>query len=264
MSPLVASISDAYRDGIVDTGRQPQFLFLVSFLVTFGFIRTSTHMIRAQVSWWPGNVSTKGGTHIHHMVFGIITIMVVGWFGVVNEDLGSPGREICAVLFGIGTGLTLDEYALWLNLKDVYWEKQGRASIDAVIIAASVAGLLLVGLRGWIDAADDVEDADEGRGRGPRALRDRDRGHQRGEGEVRIRARSASWCPLVGLIGAVRLAKPRSLWARGYRKGRRVRAAGALLRRSGEALLEAARQPKRPLQPRARAPTASLRARTRR
>ena len=114
-------------------------------------------MIRAQVSWWPGNVSTKGGTHIHHMVFGIITIMVVGWFGVVNEDLGSPGREICAVLFGIGTGLTLDEYALWLNLKDVYWEKQGRASIDAVIIAASVAGLFLVGLRGWIDAADDVE-----------------------------------------------------------------------------------------------------------
>ena len=105
-------------------------------------------MIRAGVSWWPGNVSTKGGMHIHHMVFGIITIMVVGWVAVTGGYLGDPWQGICAVLFGIGTGLTLDEYALWLNLKDVYWEKQGRASIDAVIIAATLAGLVLVGLRG--------------------------------------------------------------------------------------------------------------------
>ena len=55
-TPLVASIGDLYRDGIVDTGREPQFLFFVAFLVSFGFIRTSAHMIRAQVSWWPGNV----------------------------------------------------------------------------------------------------------------------------------------------------------------------------------------------------------------
>lgn len=231
MSPLVASISDAYRDGIIDTGRQPQFLFLISFLITFGFIRTSTHMIRAQVSWWPGNVSTKGGTHIHHMVFGIITIMVVGWFGVVNENLGSPGREICAVLFGIGTGLTLDEYALWLNLKDVYWEKQGRASIDAVIIAASVAGLFLVGLRGWIDAADDVEDVTKAvvaaLGLFGLAIAVINAAKEKfGFALISILV------PAVGLIGAVRLAKPRSLWARGYRKGRRVRAAE---RYSGEA-----------------------------
>src|SRR5215210_2126409 len=132
------AIGNAFQEGIVDAGKLPELLLFTSFLITFGFIRTSTHMIRAGVSWWPGNVSTKGGTHIHHMVFGIITIMVVGWAAVTSGDLGDPAQGIAAVLFGIGTGLTLDEYALWLNLKDVYWEKQGRASIDAVIVAAAV------------------------------------------------------------------------------------------------------------------------------
>jgi len=155
MSPALASISSVYQEGIVDTGREPQFLFFVAFLVTFGFIRTSTHMIRAKVSWWPGNVSV-GGTHIHHLVWGILLLLIFGWIGIaVAPD--SPWREISAVMFGVGTGLTLDEFALWLNLKDVYWEKQGRRSIDAVIIAAGISGAVLVGFRGWIDAADKVE-----------------------------------------------------------------------------------------------------------
>ena len=156
MTPVLASLSSAYQEGIVDTGREAQFLFFVAFLVTFGFIRTSTHMIRAQVSWWPGNVSV-GGTHIHHLVWGILLLLIFGWIGIaVAPD--SPWREISAVMFGIGTGLTLDEFALWLNLKDVYWEKQGRRSIDAVIIAAAISGLALVGFQGWVEAATKVED----------------------------------------------------------------------------------------------------------
>lgn len=222
MITLAVSIADAYRDGIVKTGREPQFLFLVAFLVTFGFIRTSTHMIRAGVSWWPGNVSTKGGTHIHHMVFGIITIMIVGWVAVTN-DLGPPLEGICAVLFGIGTGLTLDEFALWLNLKDVYWEKQGRASIDAVIVAASLAGLVFVGLRGWIEAADDVESFTKAVVAAVGLF---------GIVVVVVNAAKEKFgfalisipIPLVGLIGAARLAKPHSLWARSYRKDRKVKA----------------------------------------
>ena len=139
MSPPLASVLDLYREGIVDTGREAQFLFFVAFLLTFGFIRTSAHMIRAQVSWWPGNVSV-GGTHIHHLVWGILLLLIFGWIGVaVAPD--SPWREISAVMFGIGTGLTLDEFALWLNLKDVYWEKEGRRSIDAVIIAVAFTGV---------------------------------------------------------------------------------------------------------------------------
>ncbi len=146
---------ELYREGIVDTGREAQFLFFIAFLLTFAFIRTSAHMIRAQVSWWPGNVSV-GGTHIHHLVWGILLLLIFGWIGVaVVPD--SPWGEISAVMFGIGTGLTLDEFALWLNLKDVYWDKEGRRSIDAVIIATAFTGLVMVGFRGLLDAADDVE-----------------------------------------------------------------------------------------------------------
>src|SRR5690349_21656159 len=153
---LAGSIGTAYQHGIVDTGREAHFLFFVSFLLTFGFIRTSTHMIRAQVKWWPGNVQV-GGTHIHHLVWGILLILICGYVGVAIHP-GDPWRGIDAVLFGVGTGLTLDEFALWLNLKDVYWEKEGRASIDAVVIAAALSGMLLVSLRGWIDVTTKVAD----------------------------------------------------------------------------------------------------------
>ena len=154
--PVLASIGSVYNRAIVDTGRQAEFLYFVSFLVTFGFIRTSAHMIKAQVSWWPGNVEV-GGTHIHHLVWGIIVLMVSGWIAIAI-DPGSPGRELAAAAFGIGTGLTLDEFALWLELKDVYWSEDGRKSIDAVIIAGILAGFGVLGLTVWIDAADDVAD----------------------------------------------------------------------------------------------------------
>ena len=74
----LASIGSLFDEHIVDAGKLPAFLFLCAFLGTFGFIRTSAHMIRAQVSWWPGNVEV-GGTHIHHLVWGIIVLMISGW-----------------------------------------------------------------------------------------------------------------------------------------------------------------------------------------
>jgi hypothetical protein len=150
----VASLGTAFDTYIIDAGKLPALLFLCAFLLTFAFIRASTHMIRAQVKWWPGNVSV-GGTHIHHLVWGILLLLLSGWVAVAI-DPPSPGREIVAVLFGIGTGLTLDEFALWLELKDVYWSEDGRKSIDAVIIAAILAGFGVLGLTVWIDAADDV------------------------------------------------------------------------------------------------------------
>src|SRR5213595_412702 len=153
---LLASISSLYDRAIVDTGRQPEFLFFVAFLVMFGFIRTSAHMIRAQVKWWPGNVEV-GGTHIHHLVWGIVTIMITGYVGVTVAP-PSPWHEIIAVFFGLGMGLALDEFALWLDLKDVYWSEDGRKSIDAVIVAATIAGLVLVGFTAWVDVATEVED----------------------------------------------------------------------------------------------------------
>jgi hypothetical protein len=153
----LASISSLYNRAIVDTGKQPEFLFFVAFLVTFGFIRTSAHMIRAQVKWWPGNVEV-GGTHIHHLVWGIILLLVAGYVAIAIRP-PSPWQEIDAVFFGIGTGLALDEFALWLDLKDVYWSQEGRKSIDAVIVAAALSGMVLIGFSAWIELGKKVEDA---------------------------------------------------------------------------------------------------------
>jgi hypothetical protein len=112
-------------------------------LLSFGFIRFSTRMIRAEVSWWPGNV-TPGGLHIHHLVFGIVFMMIAGFLGFVLQP-ASPWLEILAGLFGVGVGLTLDEFALWLYLDDVYWSEEGRSSVDAVIFAAIIGGGIIVG-----------------------------------------------------------------------------------------------------------------------
>jgi hypothetical protein len=118
-------------------------ILLGSMLLSFGFIRFSTRMIRAEVSWWPGNVS-PGGLHIHHLVFGIVLMMLAGFIAFAIQPY-SPWFEITAGLFGIGMGLTLDEFALWLYLEDVYWAEQGRSSVDAVIFAAIIGGGLILG-----------------------------------------------------------------------------------------------------------------------
>ena len=89
----IASIGSVYQHGIVDTGREAHFLFFVAFLLTFGFIRTSTHMIKAQVKWWPGNVSV-GGTHIHHLVWGILLLLINGYIGIAR-DPSSPCFSPC-------------------------------------------------------------------------------------------------------------------------------------------------------------------------
>jgi hypothetical protein len=118
-------------------------ILLAAMLLSFSFIRLSTRMIRAEVSWWPGNVS-PGGLHIHHLVFGIVGMMVAGFLSFALQP-GEPWVEILAGLFGIGMGLTLDEFALWLYLEDVYWSEEGRNSVDAVILAAIIGGGLVVG-----------------------------------------------------------------------------------------------------------------------
>jgi hypothetical protein len=118
-------------------------ILLASMLLSFGFIRFSTRMIRADVSWWPGNVE-PGGLHIHHLVFGIVMMMASGFVAfAVQPD--SPWFEIAAGVFGIGMGLTLDEFALWLHLEDVYWSEEGRSSVDAVVFAAIIGGGYIVG-----------------------------------------------------------------------------------------------------------------------
>jgi hypothetical protein len=142
--PLANFVSDAWQHHLVDHDRQGVFLVLVGFLGSFAFIRMSTRLIRKEVSWWPGNVESDSGVHVHHLVFGIITMMTAGTLGFAASG-HSPYAEICAFFFGIGAGLTIDEFALWVYLEDVYWAEEGRSSIDATVIAASLIFLVVLG-----------------------------------------------------------------------------------------------------------------------
>ena len=139
-----------YERHIVATGKQAQALILVSFLVTFVGVRLITHAIRAgRFHRVLRNIVTPGGTHFHHLVPGIILLLVSGYLGSGLEL--AHGRGLVAVLFGVGAALTLDEFALWLRLEDVYWAREGRASVDAVVIAATVVALGVLGRGFWVD-----------------------------------------------------------------------------------------------------------------
>jgi hypothetical protein len=229
-----SDIELAYQTHIEAAGKEYHFLILVAFLLSWGFIRTSAHMIHDQVSWWPGNVETKGGTHIHHLVWGILLLLSMGYLGL-SFHLETPWVELVAIGFGIGMGLTLDEFALWLNLQDVYWTKKGRQSIDAVIVTACLLVIALIGLQFWIDIHEAVLVL---LGVGGETL----------EGSESTLFLLPWWVfgvafgivcilkgklflgivgvfvPLVGLIGAVRPAKPDSRWERRRRARSTARA----------------------------------------
>jgi hypothetical protein len=138
-------MSDWYHRSIVEPGKQPLAVLFLAFVVTFLFIRFSVRMIRARVSWWPGNVSS-GGVHLHHVVFGMIFVLIAGAGGFSTIGGRPPWAEIFGGLFGCGAALMLDEFALILHLRDVYWSEQGRTSVDAVFLATAVLGLLLLGV----------------------------------------------------------------------------------------------------------------------
>jgi len=119
----------------------------LAFLLTFGFIRALTYSIRYNVG--PFHNVSVGGTHVHHLVWGILLLLVAGYVALVEFGTRGPISNLVtrlgAIAFGVGAALTLDEFALWLNLQDVYWEKEGRLSIDAVLI---FGGILMVGVFG--------------------------------------------------------------------------------------------------------------------
>ena len=130
---------------VVDTGRLPLFCFFVAFVAGFGCIRVSARLIRAKVRWWPGKNFHAGTVHVHHMVFGVVFMAIGGVAGLAAPASSLAWRSWPAALFGLGTALVLDEFALILHLRDVYWSNEGRLSIDAVFVASGVTALLLIG-----------------------------------------------------------------------------------------------------------------------
>jgi hypothetical protein len=148
MAAALQDIADLYQQHIFEAGKQPHFLILVSFLLTFVVVRAVTHAIRSRRVRFLRDL-TRGGTHIHHLVWGIFLLLATGYSAIAFNPKGA--WDTLAILFGVGAALTLDEFALWLRLEDVYWTKEGRSSVDAVVIVAVVLALLVVGQSFWVD-----------------------------------------------------------------------------------------------------------------
>jgi hypothetical protein len=216
-------MSDYFAEQIVEPGKLALFLMLVAFIVTFLFIRLSVRMIRAEVSWWPGNVQ-PGGLHIHHVVFGLVFMLIGGVLAFAPIAWQSPWWEITGVLFGIGAALVLDEFALILHLDDVYWSEQGRKSIDVVFLCAALVGMLVLGASPL--GVGDVSEAEE-------AVRYAWLSTLLINGLFVVISllKGRIWLgvlgllvPLLALIGTLRLARPGSPWARRrYKEGSRKR-----------------------------------------
>ncbi len=143
-----------FNHHVVKKGKEAPFWVALSFTVTFGIVRYITYSIRKK------NLATRkhpqaaqhqqhhsgfgfhdieiGGIHLHHMVPGIILTLVAGYLALVT---GEKAKKPVSIMYGSGAALALDEFALWLELRDVYWAKDGRKSFDAV----AIAGALFVG-----------------------------------------------------------------------------------------------------------------------
>ena len=221
---FVFGVSHWFTHDIVDRGRLPLLCCLVTFILTFFVTRTSVRMIRHRAEtgrptrWWqPRNVHI-GGVHIHHVTFGVVLVMLSGLTLVtLSIDGQEPEFTLAAIVFGIGAALVLDEYALILHLSDVYWEEDGRTSVDAVFAAVAVAGLLMMGLHPLMFFLPIWHGADSV------ALR-------AGVGgamalvlplAVVVVLKGKVWTGLLGMfivillvIGAIRLSRPHAPWAR--------------------------------------------------
>jgi len=225
-------MSGWFEQQIVHTGRLPLFCFFVALVLGFGFIRLSVRLIRARVRWWPGNV-VAGDVHVHHMVFGVV-FMGVGGVAELAAPLYSLGwRSAAAAVFGLGTALVLDEFALILHLRDVYWSNEGRVSVDAVFAAAGVTALLLLGITpvGGSNGPD-YQRLLPGT---PAALATLPLAAVALFGLASITLlKGKIWTGLLGLfvpvvfiVGAIRLARPGSPWARWRYAGRPAKLARA-------------------------------------
>ncbi|MEV5408390.1 hypothetical protein AB0K60_06010 [Thermopolyspora sp. NPDC052614] len=202
-----------FEERIVETQRLPLFCFFVALILAFVVTRVHVRLIRAGVGWFR-NISV-GDLHIHHVVFGVVLMLVGGVTGLIVSAASTGWYAFAAAVFGVGAALVLDEFALILHLRDVYWSEEGRTSVDAVFVAVAVTGLLLLGLRPLTWQTPDGVPA----------------GRQVAVGLLAVNLvlavvtllKGKIWTGLAGLfvpvllvVGAVRLARPGSPWARWF------------------------------------------------
>ncbi|MFF4578679.1 hypothetical protein [Streptomyces sp. NPDC001389] len=221
-------MGDWWYRNIVEPGKLPLLLALASFVVTFAATRVVTRMIRAGRG--PFRNVTPGGLHVHHCVPGVV-LMTVGGFTSIAGGREGWGAGLAAVLFGMGTGLVLDEFALILHLSDVYWSKEGTLSVEVVLLTTALAGLLLCGfLPLGVDGLTDEETENRWFVMGTVVLNLVLAVVALFKGKPRLAVLGAV-VPLIALIAAVRLARPVSPWARRFYT-RRPRTRARTIRRA--------------------------------
>ncbi|MER5362493.1 hypothetical protein [Streptomyces sp. NPDC002785] len=216
-----------FDQNIVEPGKLPLLLALAAFVLTFAVTRVITRMIRAGKG--PFRNITPGGVHVHHVVPGVV-LTVVGGFGAVAGGRQGVSAGVCAVIFGMGAGLVLDEFALILHLHDVYWTEEGRQSVEVVVLTAALVLLVLAGFS-------------------PLGVNELSSDQQQGrlgviltlvvnfcfvlialfKGKARL-AVVGTLVPFVALIAAIRLARPTSMWAKRFYRNRHRARARAVLR----------------------------------
>lgn len=138
------SLGSLIAERIPDRPHRRLFLASISFFLTFACVRALTYSIHYHVG--PFHDITMEGKHIHHLVWGILLLLFVGYSWLL--ELGNQGTfrsivasRLIALMYGAGSALTLDEFALWLNLRDVYWAREGRSSIDAIVLFGSLLAI---------------------------------------------------------------------------------------------------------------------------
>jgi hypothetical protein len=143
-----------YRRHFEDPKRERGFWSALGFTTAFATARAITHAIKDESGpFWKtsGGGMSVGGTHIHHSTFGIFGLLGVGYVWVYRWGIGNHPPEsrwasrATAAAYGVASALTLDEFALWLDLKDDYWSKEGRKSVDAVALFGGLLAMTVAG-----------------------------------------------------------------------------------------------------------------------
>lgn len=196
-----------YETHLYAGGREPAFLMLLAFILTLAGTRFYTRMARVR-GWRSVHI---GDVHVHHLVPGVLMTLVAGGLAA-----GLEPREVwvalLAMVFGAGAALVLDEFAMLLHLDDVYWTTEGRLSIDACMAAVAFLGLAIL--------ATLPLNTDPTNERLARTLGDGLIGLYAFfvvvallKGKLKLGLLGILFPPFA-VVGALRLAKPTSIWAR--------------------------------------------------
>ncbi len=207
-----ASVDRWWQRDIIGADKLPLMVCFVAFVLTFLATRAITRSIRAgRGPFW--DQVTSSGMHVHHAIPGLI-LLIVGAFVSVGAPGPGPWPILAAVLVGVGVSLVLDEFALLLHLDDVYWSNEGRVSVDMVSLTAACLGLVLVGVSPiGVDQVGGSEMALRLTGAAFVLLHFTLVLISVFKGKYRMALFGLFLTP-VALVGAIRLARPKSTWAR--------------------------------------------------